>query len=423
MLYEAEQAPNLRWMYWTLGGAGGLVLVLAGWIAPLVNYNRRLKNSEKKYRELAERAPFPVTISDVLTGRFIFANGLAGAMLKVAPGELVGRQATEFYIEPEKRAELLGRLGREDTVSDQELWLRDQEGRTLWVLLSASQIDFGGRRGLVAAFQDITHRREMEGELRRAKEAAESANAARNRYLAMMAHDIRTPMNGIIGMTELMLSDRDSPLADEHRDNMGLLRVASRSLLKLVNELLDWSQLEEGAMKVEAAPLHLREELEPLVGLFRPGAEAKGVDLSLSIEEGVPDMVWTDPLRLRQILSNLLSNAVKFTASGRVEVAVTAVPRDPAQDGEATMRLRFRVSDTGPGIPEAMQARLFTAYAQADATVARRYGGSGLGLSISRQLTRLLGGDITLDSREGAGSVFTVEIRVRTEAGDATAMV
>ncbi len=423
MLYEAEQAPNLRWMYWTLGVTGGLVLVLAGWIAPLVSYNRKLKNSEKKYRELAERAPFPVTISDLLTGRFIFANGLAGEMLKVAPAELVRREATEFYIQPEKRTELLRRLEREETVSDQELSLRDGAGRVLWVLLSASRIDFGGRRGLVAAFQDITQRREMEGELRRAKEAAEAANAARNRYLAMMAHDIRTPMNGIIGMTELMLTDRESPLAEEHRDNMGLVKVASKSLLKLVNELLDWSQLEEGAMQVEAAPLHLREELEPLAGLFRPGAEAKGVELSLRIEDGVPDLVWTDPLRLRQILSNLLSNAVKFTASGKVEVAVEAVPCDPARDGEATRRLRFRVSDTGPGIPEAVQERLFRAYAQADASVARRYGGSGLGLSISRQLARLLGGDITLKSRAGEGSVFTVEIRVRTEASDAAAVV
>ena len=415
MLYDPDPRPNFHWVYWPLGGAAAITLVLSGSLAPLVQGHRRLKRSEKQYRELAERAPFPVTISDVETGFIIFANRLAGEMLKMPPAELLRHKSEEFYMDPMNRRELLVRLPREGTVSGQKLRLRDSEGGIIWVLLSASLIEFGGRHGLVASFQDITHHREIELELKMAKDDAEASNASRKSYLAMMAHDIRTPMSGIIGMTDLMLADQDSPLAEEQRENMVLMREASRSLLELVNELLDWSQLEAGEMTMEHAPVHLREFLEPLLGLFRPMAEAKGVLMRLRLEEDVPVLVWTDPLRLRQILSNLVSNALKFTARGSVEVAVSMLPHEAAVDGPASRRLRFRVIDTGPGIPVAAQARLFAAYAQADSSVARRFGGSGLGLSISRQLARLLGGDITLESREGAGSVFTVEILARTE--------
>jgi PAS domain S-box-containing protein len=418
LLYEADPRPNLGWVYWTLGGAGLITLALAGWLAPLLYYNRRLTRSEKQYRELADRAPFPVTISDVETGRFLFANRLAGLMLKAGPEELTRREAVEFYADGELRTSLLERLEREGGVSDEELCLKDSEGRLIWALLSASLIEFGGRRGLVAAFQEITRRREMEGELRRAKEEAEQANAARNRYLALLSHDIRTPMNGIIGMTDLVLSDTSAPLSGEQSESLGMVKVAAESLLHLVNELLDWSQLEAGAMQVEETPVHLGEFLVPLAGLFRPGAEAKGVELQLRLEPDVPVLVWTDPLRLRQILSNLLSNAVKFTAKGRIEVLVSCADSDRTGSEPTLLRLRLAVKDTGVGIPAAVQTKLFFPYRQADASVARRYGGSGLGLSISRELARLLGGDITLESRDGEGSTFTVEVRVRKESMD-----
>jgi len=246
--------------------------------------------------------------------------------------------------------------------------------------------------------------RQLAEELRRAKEDAEAANAARRRYMAMMSHDIRTPLNAIFGFADFMLND-DQPLNDDQRQNLVMMRDASQSLTQLVTQMLDWSQLEAGAIKLDSQPVQLRELLENLVGLFRPSLEAKGVNLKLEIADATPETVITDPLRLRQILSNLVSNAVKFTSQGEVCVHCSA---DRLAD--ARWQLSFAVSDTGPGMTPEVQAKLFAPYVQADAAVARTFGGSGLGLSISREMARLLGGDITLQSRVGSGSTFTFKM-------------
>jgi signal transduction histidine kinase len=169
--------------------------------------------------------------------------------------------------------------------------------------------------------------------------------------------------------------------------------------MRLVNELLDWSQLEAGAMALDSAPVALPDFLRHLVGLFRPATEARGVELGLEIATEIPQLVLTDPLRLRQILSNLISNAVKFTDRGSVRLTLTTERAEGRR-----WRLCFAVSDTGPGIAPEVQAKLFAPYVQADPAVARHFGGSGLGLA------RLLGGDIVLRSTPGEGSTFTLEI-------------
>lgn len=235
-------------------------------------------------------------------------------------------------------------------------------------------------------------------QLRAAKEAAEAANAAKGRYLAFLAHEIRTPLNGIVGMVDLMKLD---PRPGSQREEIQMLDRSALNLLQLVDSVLDQSKLEAGRLELEAQPVVLRDFVEDLAGLYAPAARAKGISLAAELRPGLPAAVTTDPVRLRQVLANLLSNALKFTATGGVTLTV-----EPAAPG----RLRFRVGDTGPGIPAEKQGRLFQAYMQADASIARRFGGSGLGLSISRELARLLGGDITVESAMGRGSVFTVEI-------------
>ncbi len=404
MLYDPDPRPDLRAWYWALGVSGAVALAALGWIAPLVRLNRRLRRGERQYRQLAENAPFPVVISDLDSGRLMFVNRLAADLLGGAPEAFFSRRAVEFYVDPSDRERLLADLSPGTAAAPREVRLRTLGGREIWSLLSGAKVEFDGRSGIVVAFHDITARRAMQEELRRAKEEAEAANAVRSRYLAVMSHEIRTPMSGIHGLTDLMLGDPGA-LAPEHRENLLMMRDAAQSLMRLVSELLDWSQLEAGAMALDSAPVQLPDFLRHLLGLFRPATEARGVELGLEISTETPAIVLTDPLRLRQILSNLISNAVKFTDRGAVRLTLTAERAEGRR-----WRLRFAVSDTGPGIAPEVQAKLFAPYVQADASVARRFGGSGLGLSISRGLARLLGGDIALRSVPGEGSTFTLEI-------------
>jgi signal transduction histidine kinase len=235
-------------------------------------------------------------------------------------------------------------------------------------------------------------------ELRTAKEAAEAADAAKSRYLAFLSHEIRTPLNGIVGLVGLLKSEAWSA---RQQEQVNALDQSAHSLLQLVDSVLDQSKLEAGRMELELRPLALADFVEGLVQLYQPVARAQGIELRHEMRPGISPAISTDAVRLRQILANLLSNALKFTERGAVELIV-----EPAAAG----RLRFRVVDSGPGIPPETAARLFQPYMQVDASIARRFGGSGLGLSISRQLAQLLGGTITFESVPGRGSTFTLEI-------------
>lgn len=237
----------------------------------------------------------------------------------------------------------------------------------------------------------------LNAQLRHAKDGAEGANEAKSRYLAFISHEIRTSLNGMIGVVSLLKAES---LTKAQRELIEMIELSSESLLKLINSLLDRAQIEAGRFKIEPAPVPIGAFVKEICELFHASAQVKGVALRLDVDASVPAMVVTDGLRLRQVLSNLLSNAVKFTERGEVAVRVTA-------DGS---RVRFRVSDTGIGLTEAQLKTLFIPYAQASQATARRFGGTGLGLSISRDLARLLGGDITVESRVGEGTTFTVEI-------------
>ena len=242
---------------------------------------------------------------------------------------------------------------------------------------------------------------------RRPKQA-EAANSAKGHYLAVMSHEVRTPLGGLIGLAELV---QEEPLTAEQRENVRLIETTGRSLLDLISNILDYSKLEAGRMEIEPSPMEPAALLEDLCRLFSAPAQAKNLLLKVHVAPGVPPVVLMDAARLRQILGNLLSNAIKFTEKGGIELVVSAEPRTGGG-----WRLRFQVRDTGMGLDAAKAARLFQPYIQADNSIARRYGGTGLGLAISRQLAQLLGGDLSVESTPGTGSVFSVE--VQTEALD-----
>jgi PAS domain S-box-containing protein len=362
-----------------------------------------LQSSEEKFRQLAENIREVFWLRDATNNRFLY--------ISPAYEQVWGRSCTSFYENPASRLEA---IHPEDLAQSRAIWERQLQGENVesefrihtpsgeekWVRGRAFPIRDGNGNliRIVGIVEDITERKHYEQELIRAQEGAEAANRAKSRFLANMSHEIRTPMNGVIGMNQLLL---ETDLTAEQRKYVQVAQTSGRTLLALIDNILDLSKIEAGKITLESQSFDLRQTITDVLLLVQPQTNAKGLSVSSFVSSDLPPLLKGDAHRLRQILTNLIANAVKFTERG--EVTLNA---ELACEVNGMLTVRFAVSDTGIGMRPDQASSLFSAFVQADTSTTRRYGGTGLGLTISKQLAELMGGKIGVNSREGHGSTF-----------------
>lgn len=342
-----------------------------------------------------------VSITNV-TGEIIYANDKMCEISGFPRTELIGkthRVINSGFHPPVFFAQLWATITA-GQVWHGEICNKAKDGRLYWVDATIVPLrDDAARPTMYIAIRtDITERKRISEELQKAKDGAEAANRAKSDFLANMSHEIRTPMNGVIGMTELLL---DTPLNSEQQEYLGIVKSSSEALLRVINDILDFSKIEAGKLQIEHIPFNLGRSVSDALKTLALRAHEKGLELVCDMASDVPVAVTGDPGRLRQILVNIIGNSIKFTSAGEV---VLRIARASAEHGKNM--LHFAVSDTGIGIPQNKLSTIFEAFSQEDSSTTRRYGGTGLGLTICARLCEAMGGRIWVESVQGKGSVF-----------------
>jgi PAS domain S-box-containing protein len=390
-LVATEKAFSRSLLTMVLILSATLVLAVGAVWALAKRETRRVKHSETRLRQVIESITEGMCVVGG-TGQVELWNIAVERSTGLSRADVLGRDLSDVLPGPETSTILEAVRNRtlQDTL---HIKLRGDVGERVLEVRT-----FPFETGTTIFFRDVTERVLAEAESKRAREAAEEATRAKSEFLANMSHEIRTPMNGIIGMTDLVL---DSELMPEQRDSLATVRTSADALLSILNDILDFSKIESRKLELEAVPFSIRMSVADALKPLALRAHQKGLELICDIDANVPAGLVGDPTRIRQVLTNLVGNALKFTERGHVFVVV----RQEAHDA-GRARLHVSVADTGIGIPPEKHQAIFEAFSQADGSTTRKFGGTGLGLTISATLVQLMGGRIWVESQPGAGSTF-----------------
>jgi two-component system, sensor histidine kinase and response regulator len=370
---------------------------------------KELESSEQRYRLIVETA-FDAFLGIDSNNNITEWNAQAEVAFGWLRAEVIGKPASRFILQDpllstsHSLGELLDAYGSNSIPRRLEATGVHRSGRQFPVEMTLSAVHHSDQRLFAAFVHDVTDRKAAELERERATKAAEAASRAKSEFLANMSHEIRTPLNGVIGMTDLVL---ESQLTAEQREYLETVKLSADSLLHVINEILDFSKIEAGKLELEEEDFDLQDCMESTLKTLALKADEKSLELLCEVVPGLPVAVRGDSGRLRQVLTNLVGNAIKFTRHG--EVGLKALL--DSNDGESIV-IHFIVSDTGIGIPAEKTSLIFDSFSQADTSTTREFGGSGLGLTISRSLVEMMGGKIWVESQVGQGSQFHFTIRV-----------
>ena len=412
-------SANISWVGGIAIGAGTLLLLGLTMLTSLADkrfsaQSLRLDSTEERYRVLFQRSVAGIYISR-LDGIIVDMNQTCVELLGYSSREeVIGKKVRTVHLPEDARKTYLDLLTTMKRFPAREMKLFRTDGSVIWVMLSATLLEFqdGSPPEIQGTMLSIDELKHTEDKLRFAKYSAESANLAKTQFLANMSHELRTPLNGVLGMTQLLA---ETALSDEQKEYVQLANTSALSLLGLIDHILEFSTTAAGQATMSSEEFDIRKLIREEVSWAAPLASEKHLKLRCEVSPYIAEKFWGEPRWIRQILSGLLSNALRFTARGEIVVAISARIHNGA-----SQLITLSVRDTGVGIPPEKQALIFEPFTQADDSNTRTFGGTGLGLSIVRNLVQAMGGEISLESQPGKGSVFSIAVPLSVQPGGAT---